>query len=54
MLKKGNPKRKTRLEEVDLMQKEPRLKIPINLEEGALFLRKYREANAEGNILEGY
>lgn len=54
ILKKGNPKRKTRLEEVDLMQKEPRLKIPINLEEGALFLRKYREANAEGNILEGY
>ena len=34
--------------------KNPRARIPINEPKGAVWLRKYKEATATGNVLDGY
>jgi hypothetical protein len=46
--------RKTKLTDVDLMQKDPKARIPLNIEKGAVWIRKYKEATKDGTALDGY
>lgn len=53
-LLKATSTRKKQLEDVDLIEKDPRARVPINLAKGAVYVRKFKEAVADGTILEGY
>ena len=46
--------RKTKLTDVDLMQKDPKARVPLNVEKGAIWIRKYKEATKAGIALENY
>jgi len=53
-LKAPPPNRKRALTDLDVWEKDPKGKIPRALKQGVIFLRLYREATAEGAVLNGY
>ena len=54
VLKESSQKRKTALTDVDLIEKEPKARVPLNLPSGAVYLRAYQEATGDGTVLQGY
>jgi len=53
VLKAPSRNRKKPSDDVDLTDKDPRARIPVNMEKGAVHVRKCKEATADGAILEG-
>jgi len=54
ILKAPPASRKRPLLDLDLQQKDPKARIPLNVEKGAIWVRKYKEATKTGVPLEGF
>ena len=53
-LKAASKTRKTPLTDIDLMEKTPRARVALGMEVGSVYLRKFVETTAEGEVLAGY
>jgi len=54
ILKAASKTRKTPLTDIDLMEKTPRARVALDVEVGSVYLRKFVETTAEGEVMAGY